>query len=76
MCEELSVSIAKQTMSREHASHGLQEAACPSTASRAGRGRIEDFEKLSAILEKIARSKGIGPADIELWFADEALSLS
>jgi hypothetical protein len=36
-------------------------------------GTIEDFKKtFPASLAKIADDKGVDPADVEIWFADEA----
>ena len=35
-------------------------------------GAIEDFKKVPRPLAKIAREKGVDPAAIEIWFADEA----
>ena len=35
-------------------------------------GAIEDFRSFPARLDEIGREKGVEPAAIEVWFADEA----
>ncbi len=72
MWEEFRVSIAKQTMSRELRAMGYRKLSARPRHHTQDEDAIEDFKKFPAILEEIARTNDVPPADIEVWFADEA----
>jgi len=71
--EAFRIAVSKQTLSRElRAMKYRKLSARPRHHARAA-GAIEDFKRqFPAILEAIARAKGIDPARLEIWFADEA----
>src|SRR5437764_199751 len=72
--EEFRVSIAKQTLSRELRAMGFRRLSARPRHHAQAAGAVEDFKKTSppAILDDIARAKGVAAADIEIWFADQA----
>jgi hypothetical protein len=68
--EEFRVSVAGQTLGRELRSLGyrkLSHAIMPRP-----RERSSILKSFPAVLAEIARDKGVEPAAIEVWFADEA----
>jgi len=70
--EEFRVIVAKQTLSRELRHDGLSQAVGPSRHHAQAEGAIENLKNFPARLDEIAREKGVDPASIEIWFADEA----
>src|SRR4051812_40043957 len=53
--------------------NGVSQAVGPSASPCAGGGRSRGFSKSFAeVVAAIARSRGLDPRDIEIWFADEA----
>ena len=69
--EEFRITIAKQTLSRElHAMGYRKLSARPRHHARA-EGAMEDFKKVPARPDAIARARAIDSDKIELWFADE-----
>ena len=70
--EEFRVVVAKQTLSRELRAMGYRKLSARPRHHEQAEGAIEDFKKVSARLDEIGREKGVEPAAIEVWFADEA----
>src|SRR3954453_17738745 len=53
--------------------NGVSQAVGPSASPCAGGGRSRGFSKSFAeVVAAIARSRGLDPSDIEIWFGDEA----
>jgi len=73
MWEEFRVSIAKQTLSRELRAMGYRKLSARPRHHGPGRGRHRGVQKkFPTILDEIASAKDVDPADIEVWFGDEA----
>ena len=70
--EEFRVVVAEQTLSRVLRKMGYRKLSARPRHYAQAEGAIEDFKKPSARLEEIGREKGVEPAAIEVWFADEA----
>src|SRR4051812_40402593 len=55
------------------AGHGISQAVGPSASPCAGGGSSRGFSKnFPELVVAIARSRGLDPSDIEIWFGDEA----
>ena len=70
--EEFRVVVAKQTLSRELRAMGYRKLSARPRHHEQAEGAIEDFKSFPARLDEIGREKGVEPAAIEVWFADEA----
>src|ERR1700677_1828504 len=71
--EEFRVVVAKQTLSRELRAMGYRKLSARPRHQAQATGAIEDFKKaFPRAWEEIGREKGVEPAAIEVWFADEA----
>jgi hypothetical protein len=71
--DEFHITIARQTLSRELRALGYRKLSARPRHHAQAAGAIEDFKKsFPARLEEVAQHKGCDPADIEIWFADEA----
>ena len=70
--EEFRVVVAKQTLSRELRAMGYRKLSARPRHHEQAEGAIEDFKSFLARLDEIGREKGVEPAAIEVWFADEA----
>ncbi|MFT8247229.1 IS630 family transposase [Roseomonas sp. BN140053] len=71
--EKFRVSVSKQTLSREVRALGYRKLSAQPRHHAQAEGAVEGFsEAFPAVLEEIAREKGLGRDEIEVWFADEA----
>ena len=71
--EEFRIDISAQTVSRELRALGYRKLTARPRHHAQGAGAIEAIKKnFPAALEAFARAKGLEPARLEVWFADEA----
>ena len=72
--EEFRVVVAKQTLSRELRAMGYRKLSARPRHHEQAEGAHRGFWKklFLARLDEIGREKGVEPAAIEVWFADEA----
>ncbi|HEY6520289.1 MAG TPA: IS630 family transposase [Roseiarcus sp.] len=73
MFEEFRVVVARQTLSRALRAMGYRKLSARPRHHEQAEGAIEDFKKaFPRAWNEIGREKGVEPAAIEVWFADEA----
>src|SRR5690606_27318080 len=71
--EEFMITVSKQTLSRELRGMGYRKLSARPRHHAQAKGAIESFKKtFPARVAEIAKDKSVDPADIEIWFGDEA----
>jgi hypothetical protein len=68
------VGVARQTLVRELRALGYRKLSARPRHHAQAEGAIEHFKSFPAVVAEIAQEKGVEPAAIEVWFADEARS--
>ena len=70
--ETFRISISRQTLGRELRAMNYRKLSARPRHHAQAAGAVEDLKTFPAVVAAVARTRGLDPSDIEIWFGDEA----